>query len=102
MFTVRSAGNLVGVGVGVLVAEGLGVGVTVCVGVGVGVPAGDPVQGVPSSAKEVGTGLEPLWLPLKPSSTVAPVPSEPLYDAFLADTAAPAWVTVAFQAWLTV
>ena len=39
---------------------------------------------------------------MKPNDTVAPVAMAALYDMLVAVAAAPDWVTVAFQAWVTV
>src|SRR5690348_12368832 len=61
-----------------------------------------PVHVVPLSANDAGTGLLPVHPPLKPNATDAPVPMPPLYDTFVAVTAPPDWVTVAFHAWVTV
>jgi hypothetical protein len=59
-------------------------------------------QEVPFSANAVGRGLLPDQPPLKPNEVDPPVPSDPLYATLVAVTAAPDWVTAAFQAWVTV
>jgi hypothetical protein len=65
------------------------------VGGGVGVTT--PVQVTPLRVKAVGTGLLPVHEPLKPGVTVAPAPSEPLYEAFVTVTALPVWAKTPFQ-----
>jgi hypothetical protein len=84
-----------GVEVGGVVVVGGGVvvgGLEVVVGV---VTA--PVHAVPFMANVVGTGLLPAQVPLNPNSTVAFVPTEPLYETFVAVTWDPDWTWVAFQ-----
>lgn len=60
-----------------------------------------PLQVTPLSLKVAGTALVPLYEPLKPKEVEPPVARAPLYETFLAVTAAPDWVMVAFQPWVT-
>ncbi len=83
------------------VAVGVVVGVPVGVGVGVGVEVPPPSQSTPLSLNAVGTGLAPLYEPLKPKEVEPPVASVPLYETFRAVTVAPDWLAVVFQAWVT-
>lgn len=53
--------------------------------VGVGVVT-EPVQIVPLSANEVGTGLAPFHAPAKPMEVDAPVSSDPFQFRLAADT----------------
>lgn len=78
------------------VAVGVAVGVGVLVGVVV-----PPVQVVPLSAKDAGTGLVPDQVPLKPNDALASVARDALYETFFAVTAAPLCDVVAFQACVT-
>jgi hypothetical protein len=50
----------------------------------------------------VGTLLVPLHEPRPPKLVLAPAATAPLSLRLVAVTSAPLWVTVAFQAWLTV
>ncbi|WP_347586440.1 hypothetical protein [Acrocarpospora sp. B8E8] len=58
--------------------DGLGEGVGVGVGLGDGESVTEPVHAIPLRVKEVGTGLDPLQLPLKPIVATAPVGRSPL------------------------
>jgi hypothetical protein len=60
-----------------------------------------PPAGTPFTVKEAGTGLLAVQLPWKPNDVVPPVASVPLYATFDALTVAPLWLTVAFQALVT-
>ena len=60
-----------------------------------------PPQATPLRVKAVGEVFVPLYEALKPKLAVPPVAIAPLYDRLAADTAAPVWVTVAFQPWVT-
>jgi hypothetical protein len=86
-------------------AEGVGVGAGGTDGVGVAGADGDdgvvaPVQAVPFSVKDDGVAGVPA--PWKPKVTLPPVAIVALWPAFTAVAWLPLWVTVAFQAWLTV
>jgi len=61
-----------------------------------------PVQVVPLSANEVGTGLAPLHPPTKPTEVEAPVVSDPFQPMLAADTRLPDCVQVALHPWVTV
>lgn len=80
-------------------AAPLGGGLVV-VGLGVGVVT-DPVQVVPLSANDAGTGFAPLHEPLNPIEVEALVRSDPFQLRLAADTRGPAWVQVAPQPWVT-
>jgi hypothetical protein len=60
-----------------------------------------PVQTVPLSVKEDGTGLVPLQAPLKPIEVDAPVASAPFQLMLAAVTLAPDCAQVALQPWVT-
>jgi hypothetical protein len=88
-----AAGGVVGV-------AGAGAGL---VRVGAGEAEAAPVQVVPLSVKLAGAGLVALFQDaLNPNETLAPVAIVALYPASRAVTSAPACVTVAFHAWVTV
>jgi hypothetical protein len=53
------------------------------------------------SVKLVGRGLLPLCVPLKPKLVDAPAANDAFQLTPRAVTCAPAWVTVADQAWVT-
>lgn len=55
------------------------------------------MQGVPATVKDVGAGVLPVWVPLKPMSAVAPGASVAFHDAPLARTVVPVWAHVALQ-----
>lgn len=70
---------------------------------GAGVPlvvptvTGEPVHGTPSTVNDVGAGLLPDQVPLKPTDTDRPVGTEPLWEAFLTRTVLPLWVNTPFH-----
>jgi hypothetical protein len=82
------------------VAVGLAVADLVAVGLAVAVLPG-PVQVVPLSAKDAGTGLALPQPPTNPIDVDAPVPSEAFQLRLAADTRAPDCVQVALHPWLT-
>jgi hypothetical protein len=57
-----------------------------------------PVHTTPPSAKSVGAGLPPVYVPCRPNWTDPPAGTSPLYDSLRAVTAVPAWLTCACQA----
>jgi hypothetical protein len=66
-------------------------------------PPDEPPQVTPFTANEVGFGLlVPELLPWKPNVALPPLASEPLYDSFVTVTWEPLWLTLAFQAEVTV
>ena len=61
----------------------------------------EPVQVVPLSANDAGTGLAPLHAPTNPIDVDAPVPSDPFQLMLAAETRAPDCVQVALQPCVT-
>ncbi|GAB3838634.1 hypothetical protein GCM10029963_04980 [Micromonospora andamanensis] len=82
------------------VVGGLVVGGGAVVGGGV-VGVVEPVHTVPLRVNELGDGLAPVKLPLKPMLVLAPVPSEPFQLALRAVTELPLWLQVADQPWVS-
>nr|BFF25136.1 hypothetical protein GCM10025732_31010 [Glycomyces mayteni] len=61
----------------------------------------EPVQGVPLSAKDAGTGLASPRAPTNPIEVEASVASDPFQSMLAAETPAPDWVQTALQPWVT-